>query len=69
MRDGELQAFLDDDPTQRTLLSTMINLNHALIEKCPEWAKKHGKVILLHDNAPSHASKLVKDTLKLLPPP
>ena len=32
----------------------MINLNHALIEKRPEWAKRHGKVILLHDNAPSH---------------
>jgi Transposase. len=41
----------------------MINLNHALNEKRPEWAKRHGKVILLHDNAPSHTSKLAKDTL------
>ena len=44
----------------------MINLNQALIEKRPEWAKRHGKVILLHDNAPSHTSKLAKDTLKSL---
>jgi Transposase. len=44
----------------------MINLNHALIEKRPEWAKRHGKVILLHDIAPSHTSKLANDTLKSL---
>jgi hypothetical protein len=44
----------------------MIDLNHTLIKKQPEWAKKNGKVILLHDNAPSHISKLAKDTLKLL---
>ena len=44
----------------------MINLNHALIEKRPEWAKRHAKVILLHDIAPYHTSKLVKDTLKSL---
>ncbi|KAL6264203.1 hypothetical protein P5V15_004285 [Pogonomyrmex californicus] len=25
----------------------MINLNHALIERRPEWARRHGKVILL----------------------
>ena len=44
----------------------MINLNHALIKKRPEWAKRNGIVILLLDSAPSHASKLVKDTMKLL---
>ena len=44
----------------------MINLNHALIEKRPEWARRHGKVILLHDNAPSHTAKPVQDTLKSL---
>jgi hypothetical protein len=42
----------------------LINLNHALIEKQPEWPKRHGKVILLQDNDPSHTSKLAKDTLK-----
>ena len=42
----------------------MINLNQALIEKSLEWAKRHGKVILLQDNAPYHTSKLAKDTLK-----
>ena len=32
----------------------MINLNQALIEKRPEWARRHGKIILLHDNTPAH---------------
>jgi len=44
----------------------MINLNHALIEKRPEWARRHGKVILLHDNAPAHKAKPVQDTIKSL---
>lgn len=44
----------------------LINLNHALIEKRPDWARRHGKVILLHDNAPSHTMKRVKDTLSAL---
>ena len=67
-----MQASLDDDPTQTTLSSTMINWNH---EKRPEWPKRHDKMILLHEIAPSHTSKLAKDTLKslgwdiLLPPP
>ena len=47
-------------------LQQMIHLNHALIEKRPEWAERHGKVILLHDNAPSYTSKLAKDTFKSL---
>ena len=34
----------------------IINLNHALIEKRPEWARRHVKVILQHDNAPSHTA-------------
>lgn len=44
----------------------MINLNHALIEKRPEWATRRGKVILQHDNAPSHTAKAVKDTISTL---
>ena len=44
----------------------IINLNHALIEKRPEWARRHGKVILQHDNTPSHTAKVVKNTLKAL---
>lgn len=44
----------------------IINLNHALIEKRPEWARRHGKVILLHDNAPAHTSNETKATLKSL---
>jgi len=44
----------------------MINLNHALIEIRPEWARRHGKVIVLHDNASCHTAKPVKETLKSL---
>ena len=44
----------------------IINLKHALIEKRSEWARRHGKVILQHDNAPSHTAKVVKNTLKAL---
>ena len=49
-KDEELEAILDDDQIQTKLSSIMINLKHALIEKRPEWAKRHGKVILLHNN-------------------
>nr|KAF6369424.1 hypothetical protein mMyoMyo1_010762 [Myotis myotis] len=42
----------------------IISLNHIVIVKRPEWARKHSKIILLHDNTPSHTSKPVKDTLK-----
>jgi len=41
------------------------NLNRALVEKRPAWAKRHGKVILLH-NAPSHKAKPVRDELNSL---
>lgn len=75
--DAVLQALLDEDSTQTqsqlaevlnvTQKSVqMINLNHALITKRPEWAQRHGKVILLHDNAPAHTTKVVKETLKEL---
>ena len=39
----------------------MINLNQALCEKRPEYQKRQHKVILLHDNAPSHTAKLIKE--------
>nr|KAF6378955.1 hypothetical protein mMyoMyo1_009828 [Myotis myotis] len=42
----------------------IINLNHALIIKRPECDRRHHKVILLHDDAPSHTSNPGKDTLK-----
>lgn len=52
----------------------MVNLKRALDEKRPEWASRHAKVILQHDNAPSHTAKLVRDTIstfgwELLPHP
>ena len=42
----------------------MIDLNQALREKRPEYQKRQHKVILLHDNAPSHTAKLVKETIE-----
>jgi len=42
----------------------MINLNQALCEKRSEYQKRQHKVILLHDNAPSHTAKLVKETIE-----
>ena len=42
----------------------MINLNHASHEKRPEYAKRQHKTILLHDNAPSHTAKRVKETIE-----
>jgi len=42
----------------------MINLNQALCEKRPEYQKRQHKVILLHDNAPSHTAKSVKETIE-----
>ena len=44
----------------------MINFNHTLIENRPEVARRHGKVILLHDNAPAHKAKPVQDIIKTL---
>ena len=41
-------------------------LNQSLKEKRPEWANRHERVILLHDNARPHVAKTVKQTLKTL---
>lgn len=37
------------------------NLTHALIKNRAEWSRRNGKMILLHDNAWSHVSKLLKN--------
>ena len=42
----------------------MIDLNRALREKRPEYGKRQHKVILLHDNAPSHTAKRVRETIE-----
>ena len=42
----------------------MIDLNQASREKRPEYQRRQHKVILLHDNAPSHTAKPVKETIK-----
>lgn len=44
----------------------IINLNHALIEERLESARRHGKVILLYDNALALKAKLVQDTIKAI---
>jgi len=43
----------------------LINLNRSL-KKRPEYQKRQHKVIFLHDNAPSHTAKPVRDTLEAL---
>ena len=57
LKTGEV---VNTDPYQQQI----INLNHALGVKWPECSRRYGKVILLHDDAPSDTSKPVKDTLK-----
>ena len=42
----------------------MIDLNRTLHEKRPEYQTRQHKVILLHDNAPSHTAKPVKETIE-----
>ena len=42
----------------------MIDLNRALREKRPEYGKRQHKVILLHDNAPLHTAKRVRETIE-----
>ena len=42
----------------------MIYLNRALQEKRPDCRRRQHKVIFLHDNAPSHTAKRVKETIE-----
>ena len=43
----------------------LIDLNRSILEK-PEYRKRQHKIIFLHDNAPSHTAKPVRDTLEEL---
>ncbi|CAK9803711.1 Mariner Mos1 transposase [Anthophora quadrimaculata] len=42
----------------------MIDLSQALSSKRPEYQERQHKVILLHDNAPAHTARQVKETIK-----
>ena len=42
----------------------MIDSNRALQEKRPDYRRRQHKVIFLHDNAPSHTAKWVKETIE-----
>ena len=42
----------------------MIDLNQALREKRTEYQKRQDKVILLHDNTPSHTARPVKEMIE-----
>lgn len=67
--DADLEDLLAEDPRQSQGMryrQQLINLNHALIEKRPQWARRHGRVILLHDNASSNTAKSTKETIKAL---
>jgi len=44
----------------------LIDLNCSLLKKRPEYQKRQHKIIFLHDNAPSHTAKPVRDTLEAL---
>jgi len=44
----------------------IIRLSRALHGKRPEYETRQHKVILLHDNARPHVTKLVKETLETL---
>ena len=44
----------------------LLQLSRSLKEKRSEYAERHDKVILQHDNARAHAAKVVKDTLEAL---
>lgn len=44
----------------------LIELNHSLLIKRPEYERRQHKVIFLHDNAPSHKAKAVCNTLETL---
>jgi len=43
----------------------LIDLNRSLLKKRPEYQKRQYKVIISHDNAPSHTAKSVRDTLEV----
>ena len=44
----------------------LMRLSRALKEKRPQYAKKHNKVILQHDNARPHVAQVVKTYLETL---
>jgi len=44
----------------------LIRLSCALREKQPEYEQRHDKIILLHDNARRHVTKVVKKYLETL---
>lgn len=44
----------------------LIKLHRALREKRPDYEQRHEKLIFLHDNAPSHTSKIVRNYLEAL---
>ena len=71
--DAELQALLDEDDaqTQKQLaeqleVSQQAVSNRLREKKRPEYQKRQHKVIFLHDNAPSHTARAVRDTLETL---
>jgi [histone H3]-lysine36 N-dimethyltransferase SETMAR len=44
----------------------LVELNRALEQKRPDYAKRHNKLILQHDNARPHVAKRVQETLEEL---
>lgn len=57
---------LDETITGDLYRRQLMRFNRALQEKRPQYKDRHDKVILLHDNARPHVSKVVKTYLKTL---
>jgi len=44
----------------------LVDLNHALLKKRPQYKKRQDELILLHKNTPVHKTKPVRETLEAL---
>jgi len=56
----------DETVNTKRYQQQLINLNHLLLKKRPEYQKRQHKIIFLHDNTPSYTAKPVRDTLEAL---
>lgn len=61
--DKNLQALLNDDRLHWLLPPTNSRFKSKNMWKRPEYAKKQHRVILHHENLPSHTAKRVTDTI------
>jgi len=65
-RCGLLWAIEAETVNTKRYQQQLIDLNRSLLKKRLEYQKRQHKVIFLHDNAPSHTTKPVRNTLEAL---